>query len=404
MQLRGVSKSVVAMARRQLFLCASLTAAALVGAACPRAQLAWQNAQPVINASSPGAADNRYGFEDGIVVRRADGSLLMIAAEMYDDPKWVRMRLGVWAAAPAVDPLAWRRVRSLRVSDANFNGSSLHSSSWGPFVLHDPASDTWALSYVGYRGAPSNGSGWLENFQGTIFFRPASVSGDAGLDTDFGDSSYAEEDAQLLAPSDWNINGPWPHPCQGLQGTDSMYPFRLDDGTWAALVGTSHQEANDKWGAGKWPVSLATAPSLAGPWTRYNPSGGDPADAPCLDINGGYTENPIVSRRPDNASAFHAVYDNLAGEGEGFGYVCSDDGFHWETGAVVRTPGGSRTPFGLVPMEAAEIARMTPAILEFGALNASQLAAPNSSLQWSFYTQNAQGYENFVAAITYLSW
>jgi hypothetical protein len=70
----------------------------------------------------------------------------------------------------------------------------------------------------------------------------------------------------------------------------------------------------------------------------------------------------------------------------------------------VRTPGGSRTPFGLVPMEAAEIARMTPAILEFGVLSASQLAAPNSSLQWSFYTQNAQGYENFVAAITYLTW
>jgi hypothetical protein len=371
---------------------------------CPTAQLAWQSTTTMINKTSPGASDNKYGFEDGIVIRREDNSLLMIASEMYGDQKWVKMRLGVWRSS-YLDPLNWERVRSLRVSDENFNGSSQHSSSWGPFFIYDSINDVWVLSYVGYRGAPSNGSGWLENFQGTIFAASAPIKGDAGLDTTFNDSSYVNSDSIILEPSDWHINGPWPHPCQGLQGTDSMYPYLLQNGTWAALVGTSHQESSNQWGNGKWPVSVATAPTLAGPWTRYNPTGGDPADAPCVNINGGYTENPVVSHRPDIASSYHAVYDNLSGENKGFGYVCSEDGISWESGSVVNTPGGCRTPFGLIPLDSNEIKQFTPLILSYGVINATQLNNVNSSLQWSFYTQNDQdGYESFVASITYLSW
>jgi hypothetical protein len=371
---------------------------------CPQAQIAWQASTLMINKTSKGALDNIYGLEDGIVIRREDKSLMMIASEMYGNPKWVKMRLGVWQA-PYLDPLNWTRVRSLRVSDGSLDGSSLHSSTWGPFLLYDPDNNTWVLSYVGYRGAPSNASGWLENFQGTIFAHPASVQGDAGLDTTFDDSANFTTDTIILQPSDWHINGPWPHPCQGLQGTDSMYPYRLTNGTWAALVGTSHQESDNQFGAGKWPVSLATSPTLAGPWTRFNPAGGDPANAPCVDINGGYTENPVVSHRPDDTLTFHAVYDNLGGESIGFGYVCSEDGINWEKGSVVKTPGGCRTPFGLVPLDSSEIELFTPLILSYGIINATQLANGNSSLQWSFYTQNdSDGWESFVASISYLSW
>ena len=45
--------------------------------------------------------------------------------------------------------------------------------------------------------------------------------------------------AVLLAPDDFNVDGPWPHACQGMQGTDSFYPYELANGSWAALVGTS---------------------------------------------------------------------------------------------------------------------------------------------------------------------
>jgi hypothetical protein len=83
-----------------------------------------------------------------------------------------------------------------------------------------------------------------------------------------------------------------------------MFPFPLDDGSWAAFVGTSHQETPNPWPGGRWPVSLATAPALAGPWTRRNAAApAAPADAPCVDLNGGFSENPVVARRPDDAAA-----------------------------------------------------------------------------------------------------
>ncbi len=121
------------------------------------------------------------------MVRRQDGALQMIAAEMYDDPFWVAMRLGVYRSA---DGLQWSRQHALRQSSAdNRDGSDLHAAHWGPFFLHDPKNDSWQLSYVAYRSAPNNASGWLGNFQGTIFSRAATVPGDAGLDSTFGETN-----------------------------------------------------------------------------------------------------------------------------------------------------------------------------------------------------------------------
>ena len=80
-----------------------------------------------------------------------------------------------------------------------------------------------------------------------------------------------------------------------MQGTDSFYPYQLDDGSWAGFAGTSQQQAHANLSFGRWPVSMATAPALSGPWTRRNPADPTkPADAPCVDINGGNSENPIV--------------------------------------------------------------------------------------------------------------
>jgi len=220
-----------------------------------------------------------------------------VVAASLNTRGWVAMRLGVWESA---DGLAWTRQRSLRASTGKDN-SGPHAASWGPFFVHDPTNDTWVLSYVGYRSAGSNSSGWLENFDGTIWYRYASEKGDAGLDGDFGeDGDIAKTnvsgtafagDGVLIGPDDFNVNGPWPHQCQGMQGTDSFYPYRLNATHWAGFAGTSQQQAGWNSTTGKWPVSLATAPQLSGPWTRYNPSDpSHPADAPCVDINHGNTE------------------------------------------------------------------------------------------------------------------
>ena len=187
-----------------------------------------------------------------------------------------------------------------------------------------------------------------------------------------------------------------------------MYPYPLADGTWAALVGTSHQELPNPWpqpGGGKWPISHATAPALAGPWTRTNPSGGLPADAPCIDVNGGYTENPIVYRRPDDASRFMAVYDELSDEAHSFGLACSvTGGMDWQRGARVAVPGGCRTPFGLVAMTHEEVVRWAAQIEAYGVINASRVNAVNTTLSWLFYTVSEGGWEVFRAALVQLAW
>ena len=222
----------------------------------------------------------------------------------------------------------------------------------------------------------------------------------------------------LLAPDDFRVDGPWPHVCQGLQGTDSFYPFALHDGTYAAFVGTSHQETPNPWpepSGGKWPVSLATSPTLFGPWTRRNPGGGPPADAPCVDLNAGFAENPIVSRRPDDASAFQVIHDVINAEAVGFGFGCSADGLDWERTTVVPLPFGARTPFGLLPMTPSEVAARAADIVGYGVINASQLHAPNSQLSWLFYTScpppggsgcigGGAGWEEFYVSIVYQRW
>ena len=377
----------------------------------------------------------------------------MIAAAMYGDPMWVRMRLDVFSSS---DGLCWGKVGSVRQSDGNFNGTSMHSSSWGPMLAFDASNNTWMLSYVGYRGAPSNASGWLGNFDGRVYgpsappplafhfcnalrmyARYAEHEGDAGLDSDFRDGGSFDDDGDvvLLQPDDFRADGPWPHPCQGLQGTDSMMPYQLPDGSWAALVGTSHQETPNPWplpSSGKWQVSLATSPSLLGPWKRFNPTGTlqssspslslssppppptpppppplspatQPADAPCIDFNAGFIENPVVSPRPDDAG-YLLVHDALDSESSSFGVSCSSNGLQWAASTLVAIPGGCRTPFGLVPMTAAEKRMHRDAILDYGVVTQKQLDDERSALQWLFYSANRQGWEEVFAAVVYLWW
>ena len=393
-----------------LFLCCPVFPAA--ASSCPAPTLVYLSSPASIGNTSD--ATNKHGLEDGVVVRRADGGFTLLAAAMYGEPIWIRMRLDVFTSTDAFN---WTKQRSLRTSSADFSGADPHSSSWGPFFVRNPVNDTRALTYIGYRGAPSNASGWLANFEGVAYGAYASLPGDEGLDSDFADASYRSLDKVLLAPDDFKVQGPWPHPCQGLQGTDSFYPYPLNDGSWAALVGTSHEETPNPWPGGKWPVSLARAPTLFGPWTRYNPTGGAPADAPCVPLNGGFSENPIVSRRPNNASSFQLLHDMIGREAQGFGYACSDNGLDWGGSELIETPFGARTPFGMVAMTAAEVARMRGHILSWGVINATQIDAPNSALSWLFYSSCpppggdwcigrdvAGGWESVYTGIVYQKW
>ena len=373
---------------------------------CPRVRVVYQSSSPdLINQSTIGTADNKYGMEDGIVVRTASGGFAMICAEMHDDPKWVAMRLGVWTSH---DGVAWKRHRTMRQSSGTTDGNDAHAASWGPIFAYDPTAELWLLSYVGYRSGGHNYSGWTTNFEGVIYAALATEPGDAGLLSDFGDSAdWRAHDQVLLTPSNF---GSW-YRCQGLQGTDSMYPHRLADGTWAAIVGTAHQEAS--WrpataGAGKWPVSLATAPSLRGPWTRLNPaSPSRPEDAPCLNLTNGHTENPIVSRLPAGIGSpgYLAIFDDLAAEGVGFARACSVDGLHWtqDVTDVVAVPGGVRTPFGILEMSEAEVKAHASRVDAYGVTTVERIHAEGGILAWLFYTQTTDGWERFRYAVVEMS-
>jgi hypothetical protein len=51
-----------------------------------------------------------------------------------------------------------------------------------------------------------------------------------------------------------------------------------------------------------------------------------------------------------------------------------------------------------------EVADRREDILGYGVLNASTIAATNTSLQWLFYSQIVGGWEEFRAGIVQLKW
>ena len=66
-------------------------------------------------------------------------------------------------------------------------------------------------------------------------------------------------------------------------------------------------------------------------------------------------------------SAGLAVYDDLRHESAGFSRACSGDGVVWGGSSLVPEPGGARTPFGVLPVTAAEVAEHTARIAAYGA-------------------------------------
>ena len=126
-----------------------------------------------------------------------------------------------------------------------------------------------------------------------------------------------------------------------LAGYDSFFPYRVGD-RWYSFYGSAHTE---KLPLSLWQIGLATAPSLAGPWTRCT------AENP-LKIEARFIENPIATRLDDGS--YVAVYDTDAPDA--IGYTFSRDGVHWSAGQHLVVQQGTgvwsteiRTPLGLIP-------------------------------------------------------
>jgi len=101
---------------------------------------------------------------------------------------------------------------------------------------------------------------------------------------------------------------------EGLQGTDSFYPFRVGD-RWYGFYGSAKTEVKPVL---YWKVGLVSAPALTGPWKRLSDHNPVPLDARYG------VENPIVTRLKNGH--YIAVFDSL-GPTDQIGYALSQAGF-----------------------------------------------------------------------------
>jgi len=282
----------------------------------------WPN--PVLTIHSEGARGNKYGFEGGRVLK-VKGTYHLFTSEMVGDPHWVKMRLAEWISS---DRIHWQRHATMAESSGDFTGMDPRAALWSPLPVYDPGEGRWNLLYVAYQAAPDTTERWLTNHEGRIWRAVSEMPGPEGISGPYKDAGII---LQRGKDSD-----PW----EGLQGTDSFFPYLVGD-HWYALYGSAHTE---KLPLSSWQIGLAMAPSLAGPWKRcseLNP----------LKVEKRFMENPIVSRMDDGT--YVAVYDTDAPSA--IGYTLSSDGAHWSPGQALIVQEGKnvwatevRTPLGLI--------------------------------------------------------
>jgi len=293
-------------------------------AAASELEIARKWRGPILTIHSEGAQGNKYGFVGGRVLK-VKGTYHLFTSEMVGDPHWVKMRLAEWTSS---DRIHWERHTTIAESSGNFTGKDPRAALWSPLPVYDPQEGRWNLFYVAYQAAPDTAERWLTNHEGRIWRAVSERAGEEGISGPYQDAGVI---LQRGKDSD-----PW----EGLQGTDSFFPYRVGD-RWYALYGSAHTE---KLPLSSWQIGLATAPALAGPWKRCTES--NP-----LKVERRFMENPIVSQLSDGR--YVAVYDTDAPSA--IGYTLSSDGTHWSPGQALIVQEGTnawatevRTPLGLI--------------------------------------------------------
>lgn len=282
----------------------------------------WQH--PILTIHSPGSEGNKYGFEGGRVLK-IKGTYHLFTSEMVGDPHWVKMRLAHWTSP---DRIHWTRLATLRESSGDFTGKDTRAALWSPLPVFDPKSDRWNLFYVAYQAKPDTSQQWLTNHEGRIWRAVSTAPEEDGIG-----GPYEDVGIILERGKDSDV---W----EGLQGTDSFFPYQVGD-RWYAFYGSAHTE---KLPLSLWQVGLAEAASLDGTWLRRT-------DLNPLKVEPRFIENPIASQLDDGT--YLAVYD--VDVANAIGYTLSNDGIHWSPGQHLLVQKGSgmwateiRTPLGLI--------------------------------------------------------
>ena len=243
------------------------------------------------------STNNLSGFETGQVIK-IGGIYHMFVNEMFCRPHR-DMRVSYWTSDDAIN---WKRRSTVIESIPGRSHSNPRSEVWATGVEYNDEENAWNIFYVAYRAGDKN-KGEIErsDYEGRIWRAKSvfeGINGIAGPYADMGIVLQPDENSQ-----------PW----EGQQAVATFNPYKAGDKWYAFYDGHNYIPK------GPWPVGLATAPKLGGPWERM-PEGINP-----LPIAEVFIENPQVTELKDGG--FLAVFDSF-GDHE-VAYSISDDGINW---------------------------------------------------------------------------
>lgn len=256
------------------------------------------------------STNNQTGFETGQVVK-VDGIYHMFVNEMFFRAHR-DLRIAYWTSNDAVN---WKRESTIVNSIPGRSPSNPRSEVWVTGVEFNDEEDAWNIFYVAYRaGDKEKGEVERSDYQGRVWraksvFR--GINGIAGPYADMGIVLQPDENSQA-----------W----EGQQAVATFNPYKAG-GKWYAFY-----DGHNYIPKGPWPVGLATAPKLSGPWKRM-PEGVNP-----VPIAEEFIENPQVTEL--KGGGLLAVFDSFGNQE--IAYSFSDDGITWSKEARVKIQSDSK--------------------------------------------------------------
>ncbi|MDD3320557.1 MAG: hypothetical protein PHS59_03845 [Paludibacter sp.] len=254
------------------------------------------------------SSKNRSGFETGQVVK-INGVYHMFINEMFDRPH-KDMRIAYWTSSDAIN---WKRQSTIVESIPGRSPSNPKSEVWVTGVEFNTEENAWDIFYVSYRsGDKEKGELEQSDYEGKIWRAKSVITGVNGIA-----GPYAE--LGIVLQPDENSQS-W----EGQQAVASFNPYKVGDKWYAMYDGHNYIPK------GPWPVGLATADKLSGPWKRF-PEGTNPL--PIADV---FAENTVITEL--KKEGYLTLFDSL-GDQE-IGYSISDDGLKWSKETRVKVQSG----------------------------------------------------------------
>ena len=269
------------------------------------------------------SSKNRSGFETGQVVK-INGVYHMFVNEMFERPHR-DLRIAYWTSNDAIN---WKRQTTIFESIPGRSPSNPRSEVWVTGVEFNNEENAWNIFYVAYRaGDKEKDEIERSDYEGKIWRAKSVINGLNGIAGPYADMGI------ILQPDE--NSQPW----EGQQAVATFNPYKAGDKWYAFYDGHNYIPM------GPWPVGIAVAPMLSGPWVRL-PEGHNP-----VPIAEEFIENPQVTELKEGG--FLTVFDSF-GDQE-IGYSISNDGLQWSPEIRIKVQS-----VGNVWAEAGDHAMRTP--------------------------------------------